>query len=133
MVETNRLQQGFPLTELLVTIVLLGVALPSTISLIAQLPLKVNQNYIEQKALALAEEKMEEILVWKEQNMFWYKNIINLKKKEILSDAFQRSVSVNPISGWGDAGLDAWEIKVVVIHQKLKHDCQFTVRFTIYQ
>jgi prepilin-type N-terminal cleavage/methylation domain-containing protein len=133
MVDRYKLQQGFTLAELVVTIVLLGVALPSTISLIAQLPFKLNQNSIEQNALALAEEKMEEILVWKEHNVLWYKTITSLGTNEVLSGVYQRSVSVNQVSGWGDAGLDAWEIKVVVRHQKLMYECQYTVRFTIYQ
>ncbi len=127
-----RNERGVTLFELILVIVLMGIALPSLLSLMGQISLQSTRPAIMEKAITLAEEKMEEIIGKKEANWNWYKNPTQFESDETLSDGFQRTVTVTAITGWGSAALDAWEIQVTVTHTLLPNGYSLTVRLTKY-
>ena len=125
-------QQGFTLIELIVTIVILGIAIPSLISVIALASLNSSKNGVLEKAVTIAEYKMEEFVQYKEANWDWYKNLNYFQSTESLDDGYTREATVKGISGWGNAGVDAYEISVTVTHSLLPNGYKLTTRFTIY-
>ena len=127
-----RNQRGVTLFELVLVIIIMGIALPSLLSLMGQISLHSTRPAILEKAIALTEEKMEEIIGKKEANWDWYKNPNQFVSTELLTEGFQRTVTVTPITGWGNAALDAWEVKVTVTHNLLPNGYSLTVRFTKY-
>jgi len=127
-----RNERGVTLFELVLVIILMGIALPSLLSLMGQVSLHSTRPVILEKAITLAEEKMEEIIGKKEANWDWYKNPTQFETNETLTEGFQRSVTVTSITGWGNAALDAWEVKVTVTHTLLPNGYSLVIRLTKY-
>ncbi len=125
-------ENGYTLIELVVVIVILGLVLPSVFSLIAAISVHSARNTVKDQAVGFAEEKLEEIIGLKEDQWDWYKNPAQFEVDENLNDNFHRTVTVSTISNWGNAGIDAWEVSVVVTHPQLTDGVTLFVRLTKY-
>ncbi len=125
-------ENGLTLIELVVVIILIGVALPSILSMMGLVSLHSVRNEVTEEAVSLAESKMEEIIGKKETRWDWYKDASQFEADETLPDGYQRVVEVTPVTGWGNAELDAWEIKVTVSHQLLPDGYSLVTRLTKY-
>ncbi len=125
-------EKGFTLIELVVAIVIIGVALPSIFSLYASLSAKASDSAVMDQMVALAQNKMEEIIGKKEADWAWYKNPSQFAVNESLPDSYHRVVTVNTVNNWGNSMLDAWEIAVSVTNPRIDNNYVLTVRFTKY-
>ena len=130
MINIWRNEQGTSLIELVVVIVIVGVALPSLLSLLGMVSIHSAQNGVMERAIALAETKMEEIIGKKEATWNWYKNTTAFEVDETLPCGYRRVVTVTSISNWGSAALNAWEVNVTVSHQLLPNGYSLVVRLT---
>ncbi len=125
-------EKGFTLIELVVAIVIIGVALPSIFSLYASLSAKASDSAVMDQMVALAQNKMEEIIGKKEADWAWYQNPSQFEVNESLPDSYQRVVTVNTVNNWGNSLLDAWEVAVSVTNPRIDNSYVLTVRFTKY-
>ncbi len=125
-------EQGVTLIELTIVIILIGVALPSILSMMGLVTVHSARNGIMEEAVALAESKMEQIIGKKEALWSWYKSSGQFETTESLDDGFQRSVTVTHLSDWGDSGLEGWEVEVAVTHPLLPNGYRLVVRLTKY-
>jgi len=125
-------ENGFTLIELVVAIVLMGVALPVIIGLFANVSLYASRGTVKDQMVAHAQNKMEEIVAVKEANWDWYKNPNQFVATENLTDNFQRSVTVTSISNWGNQGINGWEVTVSVSHPQMSNNYSLSVRFSKY-
>ncbi|HGY55825.1 MAG TPA: prepilin-type N-terminal cleavage/methylation domain-containing protein [Caldithrix abyssi] len=123
---------GFTLMELIVVIVIIGVALPAIIRLYSQMNIESVKSGVLDQMIIYAENKMEEITGLKEKTWNWYTNPNQFEVDEDLGDGFQRTVTVSTVSGWGSANLDAWEITVQITHPLYPDGYVLTTRFTKY-
>ena len=125
-------ESGLTLVELIVVLILVGLIFPTIFSLAGTASVKATKYIYLQEANYLAEEKLEEIVGYKEQHWDWYKHINKFVGLENLNKEFVRSVSVQKITNWGNAQIDCWEVVVTVTHPKLKNPMIFSVRLTKY-
>ena len=125
-------QEGFSLFELIISIALLGFAVPAIFSLYSLLSVTSIKNKIYDQTVAYAESRMEEIIAVKEKNWDWYKRVQQFVEDVELADNFKRSVRVQKINNWGNVSVPAWEIKVAVSHPQLSAPYTLTVRLTQY-
>ncbi len=132
MVRRLKNEHGATLFELIVAIILVGVVLPSVVMLFADISLKSTRFSVTQKAVALAEAKMEEIVGKKEANWDWYKNAGQFNSTENLGGGFRRTVTVRKIDRWGRARVEAWQVNVKVTHELLPEGYTLVVRLTKY-
>lgn len=125
-------EDGYTLTELLVTIVLLGILLPSIFSLVGLTAMHSSRHVIWDRAVLLAEEKLEEIIGKKDAQWDWYKNPDQFAVNENLIDDFHRTVTVTSISNWGAFAINGWEVQVEISHPQLPKGYSVVVRLTKY-
>lgn len=125
-------QEGFTLMELVVMIVLLGVAIPSVISLYSQLSVTSVKSGVLDQMMFYAESKMEEIIAIKEKNLNWYKTPNQFTENVNLADDYHRTVTVQNIQNWGNVNLSAVQITVDVSHPLIENSYTLTVRLTPY-
>ncbi len=125
-------EQGTSLIELIIAIILMGVALPSILGMMGLLSVQSARQSVMQNIIALAETKIEEITGRKEADWIWYRNPSQFETDESLPDGYHRSVSVTPLNSWGNASVQAWEVKVTVTHELVPDGYSLTVRFTKY-
>jgi len=123
-------QQGYTLLELVVMIVLLGVAIPSFLGLFSQISFISAKNKILDDMMVRCESRMEEIIAHRQRNWAWYKNPQQYAENTALTDNFTRTVTVTPISSWGSDNVSAWEVVVNVSHPNLPAGYSLTVRLT---
>ena len=125
-------QNGFSLMELVIAIILIGVTLPALLSLYANLSAKASDSAVMDQLVALTQRKMEEIVGFKENAWDWYLDPTQFEDSESLPDNYQRTVTVQTVSNWGNASLDGWDVIVSVTHPRLTSGYQLSVRFTKY-
>ncbi len=125
-------EKGYTLIELIIAIIILGVAFPAIINLYGSIALKSAQSSAFNQMVAYAEEKMETIIGYKETHWDWYKNVSKFETDEDLDEGFHRSVKIKKITGWGNAGIDAWEVNVKVTHPQLPNGYLLSMRLTKY-
>lgn len=126
-------QRGFSLIELVVAITIMGVALPAIFSLYASISARSSQSAVMDQMVALAQNKMEEIIAKKESDWTWYQDPTQFEVTENLPDHYTRSVSVTTVSNWGNAGIDAWQVTVQVGHPQMTNPYQLVTRFSKYE
>lgn len=126
-------QQGVSLFELIITIVIVGIALPSLISVFGLTTRNFLQNEVLMNCVGYADSRMEEILSFRDQNWDWYKTIYDFETKQKYKKWYLVTTSVNQISGWGDANLDAYEITVTATHSTLENGYTLTMRLCKYK
>jgi len=100
-------QRGATLIELIVSFIILSIALPSVILLVGQMGINHGKNEFVYKAASLANEKMEEIVAFKQLNndwALWAANIAGFAGTETLTDGSQRTVTVTNINNWINEG-----------------------------
>lgn len=125
-------EKGLTLIELIVVLVLVGLIFPTIFSLAGTASVKATRYMYMQEASSLAEEKMEEIIGYKEQHWDWYKHINKFVGQENLNRNFTRSVTIKKISNWGKAKIDCWQVTVSVKHPHIKNPAVLSIRFTKY-
>ncbi len=125
-------EQGFTLIELIVAIVIIGVALPAIFSLYASLSAKASDGAVLDQMAALAQNKMEEIIAKKETDWTWYQDPTQFEVDESLADDYHRTVTVTAITNWGNAALNAWEVAVAVTNPRISNSYTLNVRLTKY-
>jgi len=125
-------QQGYTLMELVIAIIIIGVALPAIFSLYGQISVRAAQSALMNQMVAYAEDKLEEIIGKKESHWDWYKNPAQFAADENLGKGYRRIVTVNKITNWGNARIEAWEVQVKVTHPQLPRGFALSVRLTKY-
>lgn len=125
-------EEGLTLVELIVVLILVGLIFPTIFSLAGTASVKATKYMYMQEANYLAEEKIEEIVGYKEQHWDWYKHINKFVGLENLNRGFVRSVSVQKLTNWGKAQIDCWEVVVTVTHPQIKNPMVLTIRLTKY-
>ena len=130
--DSLKAEWGFTLIELIVAIVIIGVALPAIFSLYASLSAKASDGAVLDQMAALAQNKMEEIIAKKEADWAWYQDPTQFEADERLADDYHRTVTVNTISNWGNAALNGWEVTVTVSNTRISNDYTLQVRLTKY-
>ena len=130
--DTIKNERGYTLIELVIAIIILGVAFPAIIYLYGSVSLKSAQSSVMNQLVAYAEEKMETIIGYKETHWDWYKDVSIFNEDEDLGDGYSRRVRVTKITGWGNAGIDAWQINVKVTHPQVEEGYSLTLRLTKY-
>jgi len=128
----NDNENGFSLIELIVAIIIMGVALPAIFSLYASLSANSQRSATMDHMVEHAQNRMEEIIAQKEADTFWYKTPGQFDGTENLTDGYQRTVSSSAISNWGNASLSGWEITVQVSNPRVTNPYTISVRFTQY-
>ncbi len=125
-------EEGLTLVELIVVLVLVGLIFPTIFSLAGTASVKATKYMYMQEASSLAEEKIEEIIGYKDQHWDWYKHINKFAGQENLNRNFTRTVSIQKISNWGKAKIDCWQVTVSVKHPQIQNPAILSVRFTKY-
>lgn len=120
-------EHGVSLFEIVILIVIVGVALPALYTLNGIIARHHARNEIMSQAASLADSRMEEVLAFKNENNDWGKYISTYNLSETLTKGFTRKTAVTSISGWGAAGIDAYKIEVSVVHTELPNGYALTV------
>lgn len=120
MISLLKNQQGVSLIEIIILIIIVGVALPSLYTLNGVVVRYHTKNEIIAQAASLADSRMEEIISFKKENYGWATYINNYDQTESLSGGFTRVTTVTSVSGWGAEGLDSYRIEVTVSHNELE-------------
>jgi prepilin-type N-terminal cleavage/methylation domain-containing protein len=125
-----RKEQGVTLIELIVVMILLGVALPSLFSMIGYLASHHAKNEIYTQCMVLANDRLEEIYAFKKENSDWYKNIMSFNQQENLDGGFIRETSITKVNNWGNANLEAYDVTVKVTHSQIPDGYRIKIRLT---
>ncbi len=123
-------EQGVSLIELIVVIILLGVALPSLFSMIGYLASHHAKNELYTRCMVLANDRLEEIYAFKKENSDWYKTIMNFNQQENLDGGFIRETTITEVNNWGDAHLEAYDVTVKVTHPQISDGYSIKIRLT---
>ncbi len=123
-------EQGFTLMELIVIIVLLGIAVPAIFGLFSQISFNSAKNLLLDDMMAHCESRMEEIIAFKDNNWNWYNNPQQFAENVSLADNYTRTVTVTAINNWGSDNVSAWEITVNVSHPQIPNGYSLIVRLT---
>lgn len=119
-------QRGISLIEIIILIIIVGVALPSLYTLNALIARYHTKNEIIVQATSMADSRMEEIISFKKENEDWDKYIGNYNQSEILSAGYGRITKVTAVSGWGAEGLNGYEVEVTVTNTELESGYRLT-------
>lgn len=119
-------QQGVSLVEIVILIIIVGVALPSLYTLNGIIVRYHAKNEIIVQATSLADSRMEQIISFKEENDDWDTYIKDYDQTESLAAGFTRVTKITSVSGWGAEGLDAYQIVVTVSHAELEKGYSLT-------
>ena len=123
-------QKGFSLLELIVVLVLVGVALPTFLMILGLLANNHAENEILTRCMTLADSKIEEIFAFKNENPLWFNTIESKAGEETLEGNYTRTTVISEKTNWGDNKEDAYEVSVTVSHPKLPQGYTLTVRLT---
>ncbi|MGD9898158.1 MAG: hypothetical protein AB7T22_03425 [Calditrichaceae bacterium] len=132
MLDFLKEEQGASLMELIVIIVVMGVILPSVFLIYSSGSVFHSRYEIRIRCNQLANMRTEEILAYKYEHPDWYKIIDSYAGTVQTADDYTVKTEISYISGWGNAGLDAYEIKITVSHQHLPDGAVLTTRLTKY-
>ncbi|GAB4371686.1 MAG: hypothetical protein Kow0042_14600 [Calditrichia bacterium] len=124
-------EKGVSLFELIVTIILVGSALPFLLGIIGQMASFHLKDEIAFQAVSLANSKMEEIMAFKKGHANWYGSISSFAGSESLSDGFVRTVTLTTINDWISPGIDACRVDVQISHPQLPQGFVITTIFII--
>ncbi|RMH65712.1 MAG: prepilin-type N-terminal cleavage/methylation domain-containing protein [Calditrichaeota bacterium] len=127
-----RKEQGFTLMEVIVVVVITGIALPSLFVLLGNISYASFSTRMMNTAVNLASSRMEEIQAFKDANWDWYKTIEDFETEESLNDGFTRTTTVEHIDDWDNTGYEAYQITIAVAHQKVENPYTVTMNLTLY-
>jgi len=119
-------QRGISLFEIIILIIIVGVALPSLYTLNGIIARYHAKDEIIIQATSLADSRMEEIISFKKENDDWSNYISNYDQTESLPKGFTRITTVTSVSGWGAESLNAYQIEVTVSHTELENGYSLT-------
>lgn len=119
-------QEGISLIEIIILIIIVGVALPSLYTLNALIARYHAKNETIVQATSMADSRMEEIISFKKESQDWDKYISNYNENETLSGGFTRITKVTAVGGWGAEGLNGYEIEVTVTNTELENGYRLT-------
>ncbi len=127
-----REERGFTLLEVIVVVVIVGVALPSLFILIGNVSYGSFRNKLMNSAVNIASSRLEQVQAFKDENWDWYKTITKFEEDETLADGFTRKTEVAHFEDWESSGYEAYGVTVTVGHQKLDDTYQVTIYLTKY-
>jgi len=127
-----RKEQGFTLMEVIVVVVITGIALPSLFVLLGNISYASFSTRMMNTAVNLASSRMEEIQAFKDANWDWYKTIEDFETEESLNDGFTRTTTVEHIDDWDNTGYEVYQITIAVAHQKVENPYTVTMNLTLY-
>ncbi len=132
MMYPKRTEQGFTLIEVIVVVVIVGIALPSLFVLIGNISYGSFQTHMMNTAVNRTSSRLEEIQAFKDANWDWYKSIEDYATVESLDDGFTRTTEVEYVDDWEDTGYEAYKITVSVAHEKLENPYVARIILTKY-
>ncbi len=124
-------EQGLTLLEIVVVIVIVGIALPSLFVLIGNLSYQSVQNRVMTQSANLANNRLEEIHAFKDSRWDWYKSINDYNDAQII-DGYTRTTVISHHAEWGASNYEAYQVVVTVSHQKLSRGYMLTFYLTLY-
>lgn len=127
----RREEQGFTLIELVVVIIIVGIALPSLFVLMGNLSVQSINNRLINQVVNLANSRMEEIQAFKEESWDWYKDI-NAYSETENSNGYTRTTTITYHNDWESTGYEAYEVAVNVSHTKLPQGYTLSFFLTKY-
>ena len=131
MKKVIREEQGITLMEVIVTVIIAGIALPSLFILMGNLSYHSFQNKIMTQSVNLANNRLEEIQAFKDSKWDWHKSINDYADIENI-DGYTRTTKVSYQNKWGKSGYEAYRVEVNVAHEKLPNGYTLTFYFTFY-
>ncbi|NOG44195.1 MAG: prepilin-type N-terminal cleavage/methylation domain-containing protein [Calditrichaeota bacterium] len=126
-----REEQGLTLLEVIVTVIIVGIALPSLFVLIGNLSYQSFQNRVMTQSVNLANNRMEEIQAFKDSRWDWYKSINDYVEIEDV-EGYTRTTEVSYHSDWDDSDYEAYQVEVNVSHPKFPNGYNLTTYLTLY-
>ncbi len=126
-------QGGFSLLELVIAIVIIGLALPALIYAFGNLTRIQADNEIQFHLAALSEAKMSEITAFRNGNVNWYESIADFQGSESLPESKIRETVVTRFNNWGTANISGFEVQVKTLDTRTNLIVTLKARFTNYQ
>ncbi len=126
-----REEQGLTLFEVIVTVIIVGIALPSLFVLIGNLSYQSLQNKTMAQAVNLANSRLEEVQAFKDSQWDWYKSINDYVEIENIDD-YTRTTEVSYNSEWGESNYEAYQVEVNVSHPKFEAGYTISIYLTLY-
>ncbi len=124
-------EQGLTLMEMVVVIIIVGIALPSLFVLIGNLSYQSVQNRVMTQSANLANNRLEEIHAFKDSRWDWYKSINDYADVQAI-DGYTRTTEISYHAEWGDSDYEAYQVEVNVSHQKFTEGYTLTFYLTLY-
>jgi competence protein ComGC len=118
--------KGATLFELIIVIILIGVTLPSILGLMSQITVNHLKNEILNGCASRANSKMEEIVVFKNNNDLWYDSMSTFVGDEVLSGGYQRTVTLTKTTDWLSTGFETYQINVTISHPNIPNSYTIT-------
>jgi Tfp pilus assembly protein PilV len=126
-----REEQGLTLLEVVVSVIVVGIALPSLFVLMGNLSIQSFQNRIMNQSVNLANNRLEEIRAFKDSNWDWYKSITDFEDTETI-DSHTRITEITHYDEWGESKYEAYQVNVNVSHPKLPDGYNLAFFLTLY-
>lgn len=131
MIKQIRDERGLTLMETIVSVVIVGIALPSLFVLIANLSYQTVSNSITNRAVSLANSRMEEIYAIRDENWDWFKDPGQFNE-DVEFDSFRRVTAIQKVNNWVGAGIDAYRVTITVTQEKIPDGYVLTSLLTVY-
>ncbi len=122
---------GATLLEVVVTITILGVALPAGFALLSNAYVQYTESRVQQQAFSVAQKYAEALWAYRNKNVYWYQEIENQFNHPVQEGKFTVSYHVRK-ERRGKARVWIWKIDVVVSHPELRKPVVLTVFWTRY-
>jgi len=118
--------------EVVVTIIIIGIALPSLFILMGNMSYLSIQNRVMTKAVNYSNNRMEQLVAFKSTNSDWYDSIEDFDGTETLDNGYQRITELTHHGDWEGSGFEAYEINVNVNHPQLPNGYNMSFFLTYY-
>ncbi len=127
----GRASAGATLLEVVVAITILGVALPAGVVLLNNSFQHYTQHQLQEQALRIAQQEIEEIKAYRDAHVFWYRTIKNAYGIPHMQGKFQIRYDIRQRK-LGKGSVPMWAVQVWVEHPQLKMPIQLTIYFSQY-
>ncbi len=109
---------GAALIEIVLTITILGVALPAGWALLSRGYVLYAQNSLRQQAVVIAQKHLEQVWAYREENPYWYKTLANQLDQPVKEGQFRVVYDIRAVYR-GRAAIKMWRVRVQVSHPQL--------------
>jgi type II secretory pathway pseudopilin PulG len=108
--------RGATLFELVVLIIVIGIAIPAVLTVFGQMVIYNVNNAAVHRYVSLANSKMEEIVAFKQENDDWTDSISDFEISEDAGDGYTSTVTLTYLNNWLPTGKDGYQVDVKITH-----------------